>query len=206
MDRLVAGFNGEVWKLIIQIAASLTLLAVFVASAIAFVAMMFRWSNPDSTTRKFLFTLFGASALGLIVSAAGDFLRVNPQSAVDDLQVTAERQAYTAVVQSGVGESQSPSERPITVYTQIGSSSDVGKFDALKNTLSTSRFLIPGVENVRQTISTNQIRFCNPVNKSDADDLKSILEKNGFNPFQVKQVSGCSAEKNLNIVEVWLQS
>jgi hypothetical protein len=181
------------------------LFAVFLLSAVAFILTIFGVLKPDKATRTYLFALFAASTVGIFASYAKDFLHYNPSSVLDSIKTHTERQQAAA-------DAQAPSVAPngaakkLTVFVQIGSDKDEGKFKSLKNTLPLDKYIIPGVENLRSTISNNQIRYCNTNNQVDAQSLADLLKEKGFNTFAVIKISSCDPQTNLNILEVWLQS
>jgi len=194
------------WHNLVALIATFSLLTVFVFSAAAFVLMIFGVLKPDKATRMYLSGVFAVSAVSIFVGYIQDWLRTDPSAVVQSVTSSAERQ-YAGQVAAQADQG-SNTRRLVVLWTQIGGEADRGKFTALKSTLSGSRFLTPGAEDVKRTIATNEIRFCNPAVASDAAELKSLLEAKHFNAFTITQLSNCSQqdEKSGNILEVWLQS
>jgi hypothetical protein len=207
-------------RILIEIIVTYILLSVFVICAIQFALMLIGIAKPDATTRRYLFSVFGISVLGLLIGGATDFLRPNVQQAATEIRTGAERTVSAqisqggpltpdAMIESNGGKAVTPTAQPpITIFTQIGSNSDRAKFSALKNTLAGKGYLLPGAEAMNSNIPNNLIKYCNPANAQSALDLKKLLDGKGFNPFEVVAIPAgkCDLESNRNILEVWLQS
>lgn len=208
-------------RILIEVIVTYILLSVFAVCALLFVLMLAGRAKPDQTTRRYLFSVFGVSVLGLLTAGATDFLRPDVQQAATEIRTGAERTVAAQISQGGsltseaviaAGEdkpTQLPVSRPpITLFTQIGSNSDRGQFVALKSTLTGQGYLLPGAEAVNQKIPKNLIKFCDPTNSQDAQTLKTLLESKGFNAFQVVPIpaGNCDKSNYKNVLEVWLQS
>lgn len=185
-------------RTLLVVLASWVLFAVFLASAVAFVLMLFNLLTTSAETKKYLFGVFAVSGVSVFVGVAGDFLKFDPLAIQRD---AVREKAAEASRESPAGAK----EAPITIYTQIGSAKDKGQYDALRNTLAGGRYVLPGFEVVKTPVSENQIRYCNVDNRNDADALKAKLDQAGFNKFTVQKIGNCNAEANRNILEVWLK-
>jgi|FEC22Drversion2_1045045.scaffolds.fasta_scaffold01212_10 TIR domain len=99
-----------------------------------------------------------------------------------------------------------PDSARMTIYPQIGSKTDEGKFGALRNTLPAAKYSVQNYE-IRPVPPQNEIRYCYANNKQDALDLKALLDAKGFNPFNVKEIGGnCTTTMNKDVLEVWLST
>jgi hypothetical protein len=113
---------------------------------------------------------------------------------------TAECRAYKPLWPPGVPK--------MTVYSQIGSdaAAERGKYDALKRALPADAYIVPPVENMKRAIERNEVRYCNPDNKDDAQALATLLASKGLPALTVVEIQKCDPDKNRNILEVWLQT
>ncbi len=197
-------------KGIFVLASMLVLFAVFLASAVAFVLTIFGKLNPTATTRAYLFGLFAVSVVGIFTGLVKGFFDPNVGDTIAKIRIEAARESAAESMRALDAASPQTIEaqggRRIVVFTQVGSQSDLGKGRALNNSLPKTKYETPPVDNVKAEISANQIRFCNDQNKADAQALADFLKARSFNPFSVVKIGKCDANKNLNILEAWVQS
>lgn len=222
----IAALDPNFVKWVFTLAATFVLFLVFAASALAFILMVFGALKPDGAAKKFLYAVFSVSTVSLFVGLATGFL--NPASTLNKIRTDASREAALESAQTAPlptispmatntptplsTPSASPSVAPtlanarIVIFTQVGSEADLGKGRALNNSLPKAKYATPAVDNVDMKISENQIRYCSADNRNDADELAKLLKSYSFNPFTVVQIKNCDQKKNLNILEVWIQS
>jgi hypothetical protein len=74
----------------------------------------------------------------------------------------------------------------------------------LKRVLSLPQYASSDVVYVNENIERNEIRFCDPSNIEDANNLKSYLEKQKYNEFTVTQTSMCDRDTDRNTLQVLL--
>lgn len=189
-------------KWVVTLASTLVLFTVFVASAIAFILMIFGVLNPAPAARNFLYTLFAASVVGIFVGQVQGFFNANVQGTLKKIQVDASRQAAVQNVQ----DFDLHGAQRIVVYTQVDSQADLRRGRILNSALPKNKYDTPAVDNVNERISSNQIRYCNPVNKPNAQALADYLKQNSFNEFEVVKIGNCDEKANLNILEAWIKS
>lgn len=195
--------DTDTHRLILQLAATYVLFAVFALSAVAFVGNMFGLLRPDVATRRYLFALFGASVVGIFGLAAAGFLQVDPTQVAERISVSAERQAS---IEQADAPPLNDQTRNLTVFTQIASSTDRPTFNRLQNLLRSKGYIVPGVEVMGRAISKNEIRYCYAEAAAEAQTLASLLQANGFGRFQAVQIGSCPANTRQNVLEVWLKS
>jgi hypothetical protein len=92
-----------------------------------------------------------------------------------------------------------------SIYTQVTTSDDLGKFSELKTLLGSEEFDVRPVQVTGLRITKNQIRYCNEVDVDNAQKLRKLL-RSSMGDFALEQIGSCDKNKNLNILEVWLQS
>ncbi len=205
-----AGFH----RILIELVVTYVLLSVFVACAVLFVLMLVGRAKPDQATRRYLFSVFGLSALGLLIGGATDFLRPDVPRAIQEAQLSVQKSVSKQLSQGADSEggqsacSPTSTQRPITVFTQVGFDSDRSSFDKLKKTLAGTGFILPGAEAINRPIPANLIKYCNPKNATDADQLQSILRACDAGEFGIQKIpdGACDRADNLNVVELWLRS
>jgi hypothetical protein len=98
-----------------------------------------------------------------------------------------------------------PITQRTSIYTQVTTSDDLVKFSELKTLLGSGEFDVHPVQVTGSTITKNQIRYCNEVDLDNAEKLRKLL-RSGLGDFALEQIGSCDKDKNLNILEVWLQS
>ena len=101
-------------------------------------------------------------------------------------------------------QSQGPRQRT-SIYTQVTTLDDLGKFSELKSLLGSEGFDVRPVQVTGLRITKNQIRYCNEVDLDSAEKLGKLLRL-GLGDFAIGQIGSCDKIKNMNILEVWLQS
>ena len=206
-----APVNTDAWPVLFAFLATVVLFVVFAICAGAFVLVIAGKYDPKPDTRTFLFRLFGVSTVGIFAGLVTGFLHVNPLSTLNDFQVKFERaQIKDAAVDNpptpaATVATDKPTDKQ-TIFVQIGFESDRGQYSSLKSALPESKYNVPAVQVMGYKIAKSDIRYCNPVNKSDAEALDTLLATDGFLKPDVLQISKCDPNRNKNILEVWLKS
>lgn len=211
-------------RLAVPLLATWVLFAVFVFSALAFVLKLFGLLHPDGATQAYLFGVFSISAMSLFIGLPTKFLQLDPAPLLSAANVQGQREQAAATVQqlsastprptatgnvlvdamAGSGASAQRLVKPITLFTQIASDADRGRFVQMKALLPPA-YIVPGVETVGAGIPQSQIRYCDPLNKADAEILSALLASKQFGAFTPQQIARCDQAKNANILEVWIQ-
>ena len=211
---IVPDFLYQLFAIIV----SVTLLIVFVSSAVAFILLMFGKLRPQPAVKTMLIATFGTSTLGLFIAMFAGYFNLDPMP----VKVAAAREAITEnndvrnaalaeIAPARSGGINTPStllSKILTVYPQIETSSEhaMKAYQHLRNSLPRSEYTVTPVDVTGIKVTKNQIRYCNPLNQGDAERLSALLLKDGFSPPTVTKIMNCNGAANLNVLEVWLQS
>ena len=167
--------------------AIVILLVVLLSLAVALILVIFGKLKVDARTQRYLFGIFGGSTIFLILGIGG--------SSNSDVNKITER------INSLFEET-----KIITLYMQIPSSSEVylEEYEKIKKALTGEKFIVTSPDNVRTTISENEIRYCNEDNKADAENLQKIISNKASINFQPTIIACPEPKKYMDILEVWI--